>query len=328
MAEVAKADGIRPSMGQSPFALARGQTFEKSLFWNEAASLLAELLRAEVLPKKARGFLDLRLSLNGGRLPNLDVARARTKELLAAVAQFGQRKGPRPPALVAGATVCIPGGVMLPEAILVIDALVIRSDLKPPQLVVGEIKTYPDRGGYTDRAELATARAQLGVYVHGLRVVLEQELGLKDAVDIAVAEEGFLVLSRPGFSKPSVRAGEDLRHQAVRAERGFVTLREVADEFSGKLYEAPLSEQTAAVRKADFHYQPECWTFCDRAPVCHRRALEAGNASVLGDDVARFLGEITLTRAEELMGGASPRNAAEKDLVRRIGSLELTGGRR
>src|SRR5690606_38904066 len=119
--------------------------------------------------------------------------------------------------LVAGATISIPGGVMLPEAILVIDALVIRSDLTPPRLVVGEVKTYPDRGGYTDRTELATARAQAGVYLHGLRVVLRGELRLDDAV--AVAEEGFLVLSRPGYSKPSVRAGEDLRYQAERAER-------------------------------------------------------------------------------------------------------------
>ena len=31
--------------------------------------------------------------------------------------------------------------------------------------MVGEIKTYPDRGGHTDGGELAQARAQAGVYI-------------------------------------------------------------------------------------------------------------------------------------------------------------------
>ncbi len=38
--------------------------------------------------------------------------------------------------------------------------------------MVGKTKTYPDRAGYTDTEELATARAQAGVYVHGMRVAL------------------------------------------------------------------------------------------------------------------------------------------------------------
>ncbi len=67
---------------------------------------------------------------------------------------------------------------MLPEAILVIDgAAVILRDLTPPELIVGEIKTYPDRGGYTEPAQLAQARAQAGVYVHGL------DLGVQGAED-------------------------------------------------------------------------------------------------------------------------------------------------
>jgi 2-iminoacetate synthase ThiH len=63
---------------------------------------------------------------------------------------------------------------MLPEALLVLDALVVRHDETPRRLIVGEVKTYPDRGGYTDTRELATARAQAGVYVHGLDLVLQE----------------------------------------------------------------------------------------------------------------------------------------------------------
>ena len=35
MARVAEAEGVSPTMGQSPFALARGQTFERALFREE-----------------------------------------------------------------------------------------------------------------------------------------------------------------------------------------------------------------------------------------------------------------------------------------------------
>jgi hypothetical protein len=59
-----------------------------------------------------------------------------------------------------------------------------------------------------------------------------------------------------------------------------------------------------------------------RADICRDFALKAGSAAVLGDDVARFLGPVTLPRALELMQGATPADAVEQDLARRIGQLE------
>src|SRR5688572_23189747 len=128
------------------------------------------LRESGVVPQSAAGLVDLRLRMNGGHLHSLDQSLVET----ASVLRQAVRTKHRGPWLVAGATVKVPGGVMLPEAILVLDALVIdRRDL-PLTLVVGEIKTYPDRGGYTDVKELATARAQAGVYVHGLQLVIAE----------------------------------------------------------------------------------------------------------------------------------------------------------
>ncbi len=45
MADVAIREGYKPTFGQSPFALALGQTFERSLLWNDAERLLGELIR-------------------------------------------------------------------------------------------------------------------------------------------------------------------------------------------------------------------------------------------------------------------------------------------
>lgn len=319
MWKVAETEGLPRAMGQSPFAIQRGQAFEKALFSKDANALVGELQRTGVLPSGSVRFVDCRLRLNGGTVRSLDDSRSLTSELLRSAAAGTVKK----PVLVAGGTICVPGGVMLPEAILVIDALVIRADQRPCALVVGEIKTYPDRAGYTDRGELAGARAQAGVYVHGLRVVIEQELQLAGALQ--VSDQGFLVLSRPGYSKPSARAGEDLRYQAQRAERGFRGLHEVADQFDGMLFAAPEVQQIAAVVGAQVAYEQQCWMFCDRAPGCHRRALEAGNPTVLGDDVARFLGEVSLFRAVELMNGARPKGLAEEDVVRRIQAFASVG---
>lgn len=65
MADVAKAEGLTPTFGQSPFALARGDQFERSLFYRDAAGLIEVLIEKEVLPSGATGFLDLRLKMNG-----------------------------------------------------------------------------------------------------------------------------------------------------------------------------------------------------------------------------------------------------------------------
>ncbi len=319
MAEVAKSEGTTPTMGQSPFAIARGQNFERALFRDDAQLLRTALVEAGVLSQDSTGFKDLRIRQNGGPLAKLDDALRATAALLGQIAKDqGRSRAAGLPTIVAGATVRIPGDPMLPEAILVLDVLVVDYGSHPARLVVGEIKTYPDRGGHTDSGELATARAQAGIYVHGLRLCL-QAAGL--ATDFNVATKGFLVLTRPGSNRPSVRADEDLQYQAWRAERGFVQLRHVAATVPKVEGEAKL----ALVRDADIAYREVCVSFCDRAQTCHAKALQEGNPSALGEDVTRFLGETSLTRALELLDGAAARDPAEADLVRRFAEVEWRG---
>jgi hypothetical protein len=313
MAEVARAEGTVPTTGQSPFAIARGLTFERVLFRREAEALRGALIRAKVLPPEATGFRDFRLRRAGGPYRDLDKARAATASLLTeATAAATPAARAAIPSILAGPVVRVPGGVMLPEAILVIDVLVVRMDRTPPLLIVGEIKTYPDRGGYTDGGELATARAQAGVYVHGLHLVLA-ELGLSGALEVGLS--GFLVLSRPGSNQPSIRANEDLRFQAVRAERGFGQLRDVAKTVGTGV---PRAQLIQTICRAPVAYQDTCIAFCDRAATCDRDALKRGDPHVLGEDVARFLGPTDLNRALALLDGTKPKDAQEEDLRRRI----------
>lgn len=311
MVEVAKAEGSRITMGQSPFALARGQTFERGLLRAGAEQLRKALVEAEVLTAAARGFADFRTRQNSGKLANLDAALQQTAALLTSLAKAKGRD--MDPSIVAAATIRIPERVMLPEAILVIDVLVVRWDAtaKRPEIVVGEVKTYPDRGGHTDSGELATARAQAGVYVHGLDVTLAA-MGL--ANQFTVSRTGLLVLSRPGSNFPSIRANEDLRYQAMRAERGFTQLERAADA----VIEGHDAANIDTVRTAATAYESACIAFCDRAATCFKRALDDGDGTILGEDVARFLGSVNLTRAMELLDGDKPRSPAEQDVAAQL----------
>jgi hypothetical protein len=317
MVDVAKREGLEASMGQSPFALQRGQRFERQLFRDDAKALRAELENAGVLPPGSQGLADYRMRQVGGPCANLDEAHKRTLEFFGDLAKRGISKDTA--SLVAGATICVPGRAMLPEAILVLDALVVCRGKSHPELVVGEIKTYPDRGGYTDRNELAGARAQSGVYVHGLGEVLKEQ-GWLDRIHVATT--GFLVLTKPGSNRASVRAREDLQYQAARAARGLEKLREAAARMAPA--GEPPADPVAAVLDASVHYEEACIRFCDRASGCHARAIKNGDPAVLGDDAARLLGDTSLGRVCELFRGSPPRTHAEEELV----ALAGIGGRR
>lgn len=304
-----------PRDGQSVFALQRGLVFEESLVRDNGAILLDTLSRAGVLGEDGSAFLDHRIAVNGGSLADLEAAIEASNDLLRSIATGRDFTG-----AISSFTVRIPRGVMLPEAILIIDILAVTTADGRPCLQVGEVKTYADQGGHTSRGDLATARAQMGLYVHALEVTLEG-LGLADSFD--VSREGFLVLTYPGSNQPSVRSGEDLRYQLERAKRGFDLMEEAAHLMDGEYGAGDDDDPDALldlVLHAETHFQDSCVLFCERANACFERALAAGRGAALGDDVERFLNGIPLDRAVELIGGARPKSAAENDLITRIES--------
>lgn len=322
MERVAHAEGIAPSFGQSPFAIARGDAFERQLFYDNGATIIEKLREANLLLVDAPVvFHDLRLKRQGGsRIATLPEAIEDTATLLARLEKSS------PPMVLAAPTLKIARGVMLPEAILIIDALVVRPRADGMvELVVGEVKVYPDRGGYTNAEELAVARAQAGVYVYGLALEIARQ-GLEASIE--VAEHGFLVLSRPGTNRPSIRANEDLRYQKARAARGFALLEEVAAAMPSDLWaeldNAPPEVLVDAVRRANTDYRESCLSFCDLAPRCHAVALTSGRAVVLGDLTNRLLGDVSIHRALGIIEGTiEPSSETERDLRARFVRREV-----
>ena len=302
-----------PREGQSVFALARGRTFEDGLVRDGGVRLLDALRRSGVLPTTSHEFLDHRTVANGGSIRDLAEAVSVGHEFLSALADGRPFDG-----AVSSLTVRIPRGVMLPEAVLIIDVLAVRTDGPRPEIAVGEIKTYADQGGHTSRHDLATARAQMGLYVHALDVTLEG-LGLADRV--VVSRSGFLVLTYPGSNQPSVRSGEDLTYQLARAQRGFELMEQSALLMDGEYGSGDDDDSDSLidlVRHADTHFQESCLTFCERADHCYERAIELGRGVALGDDVERFLDGVSLARVDELLSGATPTSRVEHDLLARL----------
>lgn len=299
-----------PREGQSVFALLRGQTFESSLVRDDGAVLIDSLVKAGVLPPGSHQFFDHRIAVNDGPLRDLEDAIDKSNDLLQRIA-----KGQAPSGAVSSFTVRIPRGIMLPEAILIIDVLAVRTGGPIPEIEVGEVKTYADLGGHTSRGDLAAARAQMGLYVHALEVTLDS-LGLSRSIN--VSRSGFLVLTYPGSNQPSVRSGEDLRYQLERARRGFDLMEEAAHLMNGEYGAGDDNDPDSLldlVLHAETSFQESCISFCERADSCFRHALDAGRGAALGDDMERFLNGITLDRAVALLKGAKPATASERDLL-------------
>ena len=302
-----------PREGQSIFALLRGRTFESRLIKEDAAVLLESLQRSEVIASTSTDFEDHRIKLNDGPLDGLDEAIETGTKFLVDIANGRSFNG-----AVSSFTVRIPKGIMLPEAILIIDVLSVETYLETPTISVGEIKTYADQGGHTSRSDLATARAQMGLYAHALEVTIES-LGLTGK--ICVSNFGFLVLTYPGSNRPSVRGKEDLRYQRERSKRGFDLMEETAHLMNGEYGAGDDDDESTLldlVLNATTSFQDSCIAFCERAETCYQKALDANEGVALGDDVERFLNGIPIDHAENLLKGAKPKTAAEHDLLARL----------
>lgn len=318
MEAVARQIGLTSRVGQSVFAILRGHTFERSLFEDEGLRLRKALIDKKVLPANASGFVDLRIAKDGGPCASLESSRQAFRSQLQRFAATTGESRMQLPTIIAGPSLMVPGKAIRPDGLFAVDVVTVHPQPRPTPIVlrVGESKVYPDRGGFTDPGDLSSARAQAGLYVHALRVELAQ-FGLEQ--HFAVADDGFLVLTRPGSNLPSVRAGEDLRYQATRAQEAFDRLRTAAAQALplDQGGDAVAPQRLAVIQGAGKAYGDGCLAFCELADHCQKQALDLGLPEALGEDMARFLGKVSLHRALELLHGAGAQSEAEEDFLRR-----------
>lgn len=308
---------------QSELTFARGNLFEKSVLADGATRLVEELRHIGVVGEfEPVHFTDLKTSYSEDDAKELDKAVAATERWLSQIHTLQRGKH-----LVTGIVLRIPRGVLLPEATLKLDVTYVDYTGDSAKITVGEIKSYADRGGFTQPSSLASARAQAGVYIHAFELVVK---ALKINHLCQIETSGFLVLASPGTNFPSLRWDENLKWQAERARRGFLLLEKSASELNGQFAfneDLPAEELLDLVQHAETDYKDACIGFCERAPTCHDLSILRDDGAFLGDDATRFLNGVKLSRAEEIINGSPPTTDAEVDLKRRLdGEAESIAG--
>jgi hypothetical protein len=305
--------GDPPREGQSPFALTAGNRFETQLFDSGAARLL-ELYRT----RSRLGVTECRVVSVPDAAPGTTAAAmARRQTLTARLLRQKLDGDPTAPNLI-----------IKPR--LTVSLLGLDFNIEPDALVAAdadpfytpiEVKSYPDREGKTDAADVRSACRQAAVAVIGLRAAAAR-LGAT-APDTLVPSRGDLVLRTPGSYRPT------LRPMALRGEvDSLVRALAEAPRDLGELEllvaaigpDATLDDRTV-LEQLPNNYRESCREFCALAPRCKERAVATGDPILLGKRAREeFAAAGSLARVIELLEGrgAPPRTPAEQALQARL----------
>jgi hypothetical protein len=298
--------------GQSPFALAAGDRFERALFDNGAARLV-ELYRAAGRLTTAECKVVVVPALApAATATTMARRRTETKRLF----QLKAKRDPRAPNIIVKPRVQVA-------------LLGVPHDTEPDALVAAdsdvfyrpvEVKSYPDRDGKTATADIRSACRQAAVAVIGLREAV-RVLRLGDPEELVPAA-GDLVLRRPGAFIPSLRP-MTLTSEVYSLQRALAEAPRNLDEL-----EALIEDITpgASLDDADVldavqaNYLDSCREHCALAPRCKQEAIACGDPVLIGSQAREELAAAgSLGRAVSLMRGRQhPQTAEEQALQARL----------
>lgn len=308
---VAKVYGETPREGQSPFALAAGNRFERQLFEGGAARLLELYRKAGRLGPTEGKVVIVPDEISGAGPAAMARRRALTEHFLRL------RLAGDPSA---------PNIIVKPR--LSVHLLGVDHDIEPDVLVVadgdpfyrpGEVKSYPDRAGKTDLADVRSACRQAAVAIVGLRQALVRA-GVIDSEPLAPAL-GDLILRVPGSYQPTLRA-MTIRGEVYSVERAINEAPRDLDELEMLLATiAPNAtlDDPVVLDAIPNHYIETCREHCALADHCKQQAVARGDPALLGSYAREELAAAgSISRTLELLDGGSPRTPQEHLLQLRL----------
>ncbi|AIV50670.1 hypothetical protein [Burkholderia pseudomallei] len=307
-ASAAKILGVSPDEGQSPFALAMGQRFEKHLIENGGANLFALYRERNLLSVQESKFISVDDLSPGSSAKALRRREQETRNLLRAKLR-GDPKAPnlivKPRLLVT--LVGVPHAIE-PDFLVAADA--------DPFYRVGELKSYPDRGGKTDPADIRSACRQAAVGVVGLRQALTA-FDTWNPASLAVPSAD-LVMRVTGLFMPTL-SRMAIEGEVDSIERAIGEAPTNLEELEAMLPRDATLSEAAVIGRIPNNYRPSCKEHCAMWQYCRAQALDENHPVILGDQAAEMLAPAgSITRALELMRGASPRNPAEATLAQEL----------
>lgn len=294
--------------GQSPFALAIGNAFEQGLIKEGAAALL-KLLR------------------DAGRLTTAECKVVIIPDLVpgvgATVVARRHAETLRLLRLKASGDPSAPNLIVKPR--LTIGLLGLEHGIEPDAIVASEadrfyrpmeLKSYPDRAGKTDPADVRSACRQAAVAVVALRQVAER-LGIPDAPSV-IPPLGDLVLRVPASRKGQLRP-MTLRSEVASLERALGEAPRNLDELEAFLPAAGSLDQATVLEAVPNSYRPNCREHCALARHCKQAAIAAQDPILLGEPAKELLIPAgSISRAVDLLNGARPRTDGEKNLAEQL----------
>lgn len=299
--------GAESPRGQSPFAISRGDQFEKRVKRDEFLELFA-LLRPFGLDPITVEALELPdiIPLEGSAIDqSLTERAAATREALRSIAD-----GTAPP------------GLVIDKATLVwrIGEVDVRLETDAIAWWVGgllrvvEIKSYPIEWGQLAADKVSALSWQTAVYVAAVQDTL-RDLGFDPAL---VSTEIFLVCPQNTGLRPTIVAHDVapqlrlLRRYELR-EDSLVHIASAAGHVS-----LDTEHPADAFARLAPSYQPNCLSTCDLARYCRQRAQRVGEPRQLGSEVVQLtigLGDLARAFAMGSSGIADRDDDAARHFV-------------
>jgi hypothetical protein len=292
--------------GQSPFAIGRGEQFERSMRadgYSRTLELLRNKMNFAVTDAKIENLRGrYQLSRHGMTLRAHD-----TRVLIEKIVA----RDPYAPNLIDGAvlTATIAGQQAFFEA----DAIAAKFD---SPIHAGEVKSFPVVDGRPDPDKLGAALDQVAVYILLTQDLVDRAGGNPDD---AVSMTAMLIAPKNVGLAPTLET-QDVTNR-VRRVRGLlrqtVPLLEIAAGLPTGIFGqiadtsadagARLDVLDALAEKVGTRPKSGCLSTCGAARYCRARSVAAGSPVIGGDQIVRLLpGVSSLPRAAELARGAPP----------------------
>jgi hypothetical protein len=300
--------------GQSPFALAIGNRFDRTMSENGGAELL-QLYRTEgrlTIPECKVAIIPELAPIRSPRdIPFALVLRQNiTQKLL----EQKLRGDPKAPNLIIKPRVRV-------------TLLGLEHGIEPDGLVASdaerfykpvEIKSYPDRAGKTEAADVRSACRQAAAGVVALRHFAAR-LRVSDPAAL-IPSACDLVLRVPGSLKPTLQP-MTLRGEVDSLERAIHEAPSNLDELEQLLPPGAALDNPEVLEQIPNNYRSTCREYCSLARHCKEAAVVNGDPMILGEIARENLAAAgSISRSLELMNGtgASPRTDAERALSEQL----------
>lgn len=287
---------------QSPFALVLDQKFDRHVLQNGAANLFSLYVEKGHLEAAESKIVSIADFAPGASFAQCRRRESETRRLLA----LKLARDPAAPNLIIQPRLVLDyGGVPHP---IEPDYLVARDD--EPFYRVAVLKSYADRGGKTDPADLRAACRQAAVGVAALR----QFLAAGGADTMIAAARCDLVLKVTGFFLPTLQRMA-IVGEVDSIERALADAPASLEEIEALVPTWGTLSDPAVLVSIPSRYHSNCREHCALWTHCREQALAVSNPALLGEHASEYLAPAgSIIRAIELMKnapGVSPRTEAE-----------------